>query len=213
MIYVVSEKSKEGGTIVNTCIRRRVLSACLAVLLLSGAIFAAVLAETEDSKQKESASTAFTRSNEQHTHASNTPISEDDYVIGKATTQSAFAQVAEVNDMMTTRPSYYEGLCSGDVNLDGIIDSADARMVLQYEIGLIEFTEKQWMAASTTHNHDICGGETCSKSSADGIKETLVTDSSDARRILQFEVGLIKTSIGAYGWTIGRKDYPHVDIS
>ena len=60
----------------------------------------------------------------------------------------------------------------GDINDDGKVDSSDARMILQAEVGLITFIQVQQEAGNV-----------------DGIGET---DSSDARMILQYEVGLIK---------------------
>lgn len=59
-----------------------------------------------------------------------------------------------------------------DVNGDGYIDSADAAAVLQYDLGLVDFTEDQVYAADAN---------------LDGV-----VDSADASMYLQYDLGLIE---------------------
>jgi hypothetical protein len=59
----------------------------------------------------------------------------------------------------------------GDVNDDGVVDSGDAILILQYSVGLIELTENQLRAGDCNN---------------DGV-----VDSGDAILVLQFSVGLI----------------------
>ena len=61
----------------------------------------------------------------------------------------------------------------GDVNGSGIVDSTDARMVLQHEVGLFTLTPSEKTAADVNGDTNI--------------------DSTDARMILQYETELIDT--------------------
>jgi hypothetical protein len=59
----------------------------------------------------------------------------------------------------------------GDVNDDGVVDSGDAILILQYSVGLIELTDTQLRAGDCNNDGTV--------------------DSGDAILVLQFSVGLI----------------------
>ena len=65
----------------------------------------------------------------------------------------------------------YEIVSAGDVSGDGNITAYDASLVLQYVVGLIELSPKEWEAADVTDNDKV--------------------SALDAALILQYSVGLI----------------------
>ena len=83
-----------------------------------------------------------------------------------------------IYDLLYQGESHFAAI--GDVNRDGNIDSSDARLALQCEVGLIELT---WSESSRGNVDD--------KWVEWGDRFTPV-DSTDARMILQYEVGLIR---------------------